>query len=86
MTTATITIPARLAPKLELWGKLTAEIFGAIRSEEGLVPEGTPDDQRWFWSKEWQAGEREVDEQISNGETYEFDNVLDAIKFLHDQV
>ena len=25
-------------------------------------------DQAWFWTPEWQAGEREADEQITRGE------------------
>ena len=25
------------------------------------------DDQAWFWDPEWQAGEREVDEEIAAG-------------------
>jgi len=25
-------------------------------------------DQAWFWTPEWQAGEREADEQIARGE------------------
>jgi hypothetical protein len=31
--------------------------------------------QEWFWTPEWQAGEREADEQIARGEgtTYESD-------------
>jgi antitoxin PrlF len=32
---------------------------------EGIVE--IPADQRWFWTPEWQAGEREVDEQIAAG-------------------
>jgi hypothetical protein len=78
-----ITIPARLVPKLELLGKLTAEIFGEIREEEGLVPEGVPDDQRWFWSKGWQEMEREADEDIKAGRVKRFDNVEDLIADLH---
>lgn len=27
-----------------------------------------PADQAWFWTEEWQAGEREADEQIARGE------------------
>ena len=29
-------------------------------------------DQSWFWTKEWQANEREADEQLRNGEYKEF--------------
>jgi hypothetical protein len=27
-----------------------------------------PDDQAWFWTPEWQAGEAEVDEATARGE------------------
>ena len=33
--------------------------------------------QAWFWSEGWQAGEREVDEYIRNGEVEEFDSLED---------
>ena len=32
--------------------------------------------QLWFWSDEWQAGEREVDEEILDGK-YELFNSID---------
>jgi len=41
-----------------------------------------PKDQAWFWTKDWQAAEKEVDEQIKNGKVKSFDNVDDAIRFL----
>jgi bifunctional DNA-binding transcriptional regulator/antitoxin component of YhaV-PrlF toxin-antitoxin module len=28
-----------------------------------------PADQAWYWTHEWQAGEREADEEIARGET-----------------
>jgi hypothetical protein len=28
-----------------------------------------PRDQRWFWTKEWQAGEREAEADIAAGRT-----------------
>ncbi|MGH3828915.1 MAG: hypothetical protein ACRDRS_00465 [Pseudonocardiaceae bacterium] len=28
-----------------------------------------PTDQRWFWTEEWQAGEREASEAIAAGDT-----------------
>jgi hypothetical protein len=39
-------------------------------------------DQWWFWTKEWQEGERRVDEEIRNGDYEEFDNEDDLIMFL----
>lgn len=75
-----------LAPKFEAWGKLTAELFGTLREKAGLPPDDVPDDQAWFWTPEWQAMEKEADEAYANGDFFEFDNVDDAIKFLHDSV
>ena len=49
-------------------------------------PKHVPKDQEWFWTKEWQAGEREVDEALARGDFKEFDNVEDAIKELHSHV
>ena len=34
-------------------------------------------DQAWFWTEEWQAGEREVDQHIKNGEYETFDSMDD---------
>jgi bifunctional DNA-binding transcriptional regulator/antitoxin component of YhaV-PrlF toxin-antitoxin module len=41
-----------------------------IRENGDVVLQGLaviPADQRWFWTPEWQAGEREADEQIAAG-------------------
>ena len=32
-------------------------------------------DQAWFWTPEWQEGEREVDEHLAAGRTERFDSV-----------
>ena len=31
-----------------------------------------PASQAWFWTEEWQAGEREVDERVARGDVQEF--------------
>ena len=61
---------------------LPPEIRSALRVREGdelvftIDPSGgvrvdaltvIPTEQRWFWTEEWQAGEREANEQISTG-------------------
>lgn len=46
----------------------------------------TPQDQAWFWTPEWQAEEREVDEQLARGEYVEFDSAQKAIAYLHGQL
>ena len=35
-----------------------------------------PTDQRWFWTEEWQAGEREASEQIAAGDLPVYDNMV----------
>jgi len=42
-------------------------------------------DQVWFWTKRWQEGEREAEEDIRAGRLHHFDNVEDAIAFLHER-
>jgi len=54
MARTTVSIPAELIPKLEQWGKLTAQIFGELRRSKGLLPGGVPQDQKWYWTKQWQ--------------------------------
>ena len=42
-----------------------------------IVP--VPRDQAWFWTREWQAKEREADEAGAAGEYSEFSDVEDLI-------
>ena len=42
-------------------------------------------DQAWFWTEEWQRGEREVDEEIARGEVMTFDDVESFIAHLEAQ-
>ena len=55
----------------------------ASLSEEGrLVPASIPASQRYFWTARWQAGEAESRRDIANGEVEQFDDPLDAIRWL----
>lgn len=38
----------------------------------GMRP--VPTDQAWFWSPEWQAGEKQASEELSRGEGTVFDH------------
>lgn len=42
-----------------------------------------PASQAWFWTEEWQAGEREVDEHIARGELTTFDSVDELVEYLN---
>jgi hypothetical protein len=39
-------------------------------------------DQAWFWTPEWQEGEREVDEHLAAGRTTHFDSVEEFLAAL----
>lgn len=39
--------------------------------------------QAWFWSKAWQAAEREAEADIQAGRVHEFPNAEEALSFLH---
>ena len=43
-----------------------------------------PADQRWFWTEQWQAGEREASEQIARGEVTTHESVDDMFAHLAD--
>ena len=40
--------------------------------------------QAYFWTEEWQRGEREADEDIEAGRVTSFDNIDDALRWLRD--
>ena len=51
-----------------------------------LIPIKTikvPRDQAWFWTPEWQAKEREADQDLSTGRYRDFERVEDLLKELH---
>ncbi|MBM7790049.1 bifunctional DNA-binding transcriptional regulator/antitoxin component of YhaV-PrlF toxin-antitoxin module [Tenggerimyces flavus] len=43
-----------------------------------------PTDQRWFWTEEWQAGEREASADIAAGRTRFFESDEEFLAYLHD--
>ncbi|MFI9331662.1 AbrB/MazE/SpoVT family DNA-binding domain-containing protein [Kitasatospora sp. NPDC052868] len=63
-----VTIPQEIREQLDL--QEGDQLVVAV--EDGrivLTPASViPDDQAWFWSPSWQAGEAEVDESIAEGE------------------
>lgn len=38
-----------------------------------------PIEQAWFWTREWQAKEREADDDLAAGRYFEFSDVEDLI-------
>lgn len=80
---AALTIPKEVRQALRLADE--GEIF-EMSVEDGkiiLEPKALiPKDQQWYWTEEWQAGEREADEDIKEGRYTSFDSPKDAIKYL----
>ena len=42
-------------------------------------------DEAWFWTKRWQEGEKEADEDIKAGRVIHFDTVVEAVAYLNDK-
>ena len=59
-----------------------------VRLEEGrlvLLPKQLIDkDQAWFWTKEWQAAEREAEDDLRAGRVKTFDTLDELIADLED--
>jgi antitoxin PrlF len=78
-----LTLPddVRKAARLQEGDLLEAEV-----SETGEVilrPLATIDrSQAWFWTPEWQAGEREATEQIQRGEVKRYETDTDFLNSL----
>ncbi len=85
----------RVGPKHQI--TIPQEAFEALQLEPGdflevqvtegslqLVPQKLiPRDQAWFWSKEWQEGEREASDEIAQGSLAgPFDTAADLIRHL----
>ncbi len=43
-------------------------------------------EQAWFWTKRWQQGEKEAEEDIRAGRIHRFTGAKDAVAFLHKKV
>lgn len=76
-----VTIPKRIREALHLE---EGTLFRVIAEGEQivLIPQSLIDrDQAWFWTEEWQEGEREAEEDIREGRLYgPFDSVEEMKK------
>lgn len=79
-----VTIPSELIDQLHL--KEGEQLEVAI--ENGrivLIPVITIEkDQAWFWTEEWQQGEREAEKNIKAGESSGPMSAEDTLKWLHE--
>jgi hypothetical protein len=57
-----------------------------IEREDGVIElhptVPVPASQAWFWTEEWQAGEREVDEMLARGEFTDFESAEELMAHL----
>lgn len=80
------TVQQKLSEMAHYLAKASKLAYELSQSGSADMAQAIPDDQQWFWSEEWQAGEREVDEQIARGEYKEFDSVEALLADLHSHV
>ena len=70
-----VTIPAEirkiLSIKIGTMVDFVVEKGALIMRPKTLID----DDQAWFWTKEWQKGEKEAEKSIRKGEVIKFDSV-----------
>ncbi len=78
-----LTLPAAIRKQASIQEGDTFEVYidddGAIR----LVPKVVIDrNQAYFWTKRWQDGERETDEDLSAGRFKDFDSIESLLEEL----
>ena len=75
-----VTIPAKVRELLHIQVGALVD-FVVEKGTVVLKPKALVDeDQAWFWAKEWQKGEKEVDEQIKKGHVKKFKSVQELKK------
>jgi AbrB family looped-hinge helix DNA binding protein len=79
----TITIPAQLRRRFGL-DKPGAQVEIVVRDGEIVLRPhvAVPAEQAWFWTKEWQAKEREADDNLAAGHVTTFDTAEDFVAHL----
>ncbi len=81
-----ITLPADIRKKLDI---NKGDFLEAVVEDSRivLIPKKLIDkDQAWFWTKEWQEGEMEAEEDLRKGRYNDFDNIEDALRWLKNEV
>jgi AbrB family looped-hinge helix DNA binding protein len=80
-----ITLPSAVRRKANL---KEGDLLEVIVEEDGtvrLVPQiAVERSQAYFWTRRWQEGEHQADEDIKAGRVKEFANIDEAIKYLDD--
>jgi len=86
---------ARLADLLDQASQLARQLSQVERARAKQLsipipklerPKHVPRNEEWFWSEEWQRGEREVNAALANGDYLEFESVEALLADLHARV
>ena len=75
-----VTIPAGVREALHI--KVGALVDFVVQKGRVVLKPKTliDEDQSWFWTKEWQEGEREAEESKKKGQSLSFKSVQDMKK------
>lgn len=77
-----ITLPAKIIKKLKL---KTGDHLDVILKDDKIIIKPVliiDRSQAWFWSKEWQEKEKEVEEDIKGGRIYHANNIDELMESL----
>jgi AbrB family looped-hinge helix DNA binding protein len=78
-----ITLPKEIRKKVNIQAGDYIEIKLEKNGQITLLPKKLVDaSQAYFWTEEWQKGERKADEDIKAGRLKRFKSAAEAIKYL----
>jgi AbrB family looped-hinge helix DNA binding protein len=82
---AQVTLPLSVRRKLDIEEGDILDV--QVRSGEIVlkVKKLIDKEQAWFWTKRWQEGEKQADEDIKAGRVYALADVESGIAFLHER-
>lgn len=75
-----VTLPKSFIDRFDLQEGDSLELEVNDNGDITIVPMiQVPANQKWFWTEEWQQGEREAEEDIRSNNVKSFDNVSELI-------
>jgi AbrB family looped-hinge helix DNA binding protein len=81
-----ITLPKKIRDKTNIQPGDFVEVNLDKEGRIVLIPKKLVDaDQSYFWTEEWQKGERKADEDIKSGRVKKFKSSADAVKYLENK-
>jgi AbrB family looped-hinge helix DNA binding protein len=81
-----VTLPKEIRTKINMQPGDFVEVKLDDEGHIVLTPKKLVDaSQAYFWTEEWQRGERKADEDIEAGRVKRFKSAADAVKYLEDK-